>query len=199
MRTCSRWQRMCSSSGISRLRLRAGRASKSRLRGQFDKAFTPLNRARCTLVPRRSASRRESIVLPFSAAHDLCNGRGRRGRPVNKLWPQSGARAPMAAQGVRRSVNLRRGRLRGWSLQPMGRIVPPALRPCSRAAGASCCRAAPGRRVTRNQAMRRTGRRDCRSGPCPWQRKPPLPILSCERPLALSERRALGFAVSRVS
>ena len=46
MRTCARWQRMCSSSGMSRLRLRDGRASKSRLRGQFDKAFIGLNCAR---------------------------------------------------------------------------------------------------------------------------------------------------------
>jgi hypothetical protein len=38
MRTCSRWQRMCSSSGISRLRLRDGRQA-SRLRGQFDKGI----------------------------------------------------------------------------------------------------------------------------------------------------------------
>src|SRR5215211_2106446 len=52
MRTCSRWQRMCSSSGISRLRLRGGRASKSRLRGHFDETFIPLNRARFALVPR---------------------------------------------------------------------------------------------------------------------------------------------------
>jgi len=32
------------------LRLLDGRASKSRLRGQFDKAFMPLNRARFGLV-----------------------------------------------------------------------------------------------------------------------------------------------------
>jgi len=36
MRTCSRWQGMYSRSGMSRLRLRDGRASKSRLRGQFE-------------------------------------------------------------------------------------------------------------------------------------------------------------------
>jgi hypothetical protein len=42
---------MRSSSGMSRLRLRDGRASKSRLRGQFDKAFIPLNRAGFGLVP----------------------------------------------------------------------------------------------------------------------------------------------------
>src|SRR6185312_12439533 len=42
MRTCSRWQRMCSSSGISRLRLRGGSASKSRLPGHFDETFIPL-------------------------------------------------------------------------------------------------------------------------------------------------------------
>ena len=41
---------MCSSSGMSRLRLRDGRASKSRLRGQFDKAFIPL---KCTRFARR--------------------------------------------------------------------------------------------------------------------------------------------------
>jgi hypothetical protein len=35
---------MCSSSGMSRLRLRDGRASKSRLRGQFDEAFILLDR-----------------------------------------------------------------------------------------------------------------------------------------------------------
>src|ERR1700730_17259408 len=52
MRTCSHWQRMCLSSGMSRLRLREGSASKSRLRGQFDKSFIPLNRARLALVPR---------------------------------------------------------------------------------------------------------------------------------------------------
>jgi hypothetical protein len=34
------------------LRLRDGRASKSRLRGQFDKAFMPLNCARDALVDR---------------------------------------------------------------------------------------------------------------------------------------------------
>jgi hypothetical protein len=45
---------MFSSSGLSCLRLRAGRASKSRLRGQFDNnPFIFLNRARFALVPRR--------------------------------------------------------------------------------------------------------------------------------------------------
>src|ERR1700692_2592270 len=39
MSTSARWQRMYSRSGISRLRLRAGRASKRRLRGQFDESF----------------------------------------------------------------------------------------------------------------------------------------------------------------
>src|ERR1700732_553466 len=39
IRTCPRWQRMCSSSGISCLRLEDGRWSKSRLRGQFDGAL----------------------------------------------------------------------------------------------------------------------------------------------------------------
>ena len=39
IRICSRWQRMCSNSGISCLRLEDGRASKSRLRGQFDGAL----------------------------------------------------------------------------------------------------------------------------------------------------------------
>jgi hypothetical protein len=42
---------MCSSSGIMRLRSRDGRASKSRLRGQFDDASIPLNRAGFALVP----------------------------------------------------------------------------------------------------------------------------------------------------
>src|ERR1700730_293181 len=51
MRTCSRWQRMCSSSGLSRLRLREGSASKSRLRGQSDKAFIVLKRPGIALVP----------------------------------------------------------------------------------------------------------------------------------------------------
>src|ERR1700730_6840366 len=54
IRICARWQRICSSSGMSRLRLRAGSASKSRLRGQFDEAFTLCNRARLALVPRES-------------------------------------------------------------------------------------------------------------------------------------------------
>jgi hypothetical protein len=36
------------------LRLRAGSASKSRLRGQFDEVFTLCNRARLALVPRKS-------------------------------------------------------------------------------------------------------------------------------------------------
>src|SRR5207245_8290858 len=54
MRTCSRWQRMCSSSGMSRLRLREGSASKSRLRGQSDKAFMTLNRAGIALVPKET-------------------------------------------------------------------------------------------------------------------------------------------------
>src|SRR5436305_1546995 len=52
MRTCSRWQSMCSSSGISRLRLLGGRASKSRWPGHFDETFIPLNRVWCALVPR---------------------------------------------------------------------------------------------------------------------------------------------------
>src|ERR1700730_8830071 len=51
MRTCACWQRMCSSSGISRLRLRGGRASKSRLPRHFDETFIPLNRAWSALVP----------------------------------------------------------------------------------------------------------------------------------------------------
>ena len=46
---------MCSSSGISRLRLLDGRASKSRLPGQFDKAFMPLNRARFGLVQQEAS------------------------------------------------------------------------------------------------------------------------------------------------
>src|SRR5665213_2656349 len=45
MRTCSLWQRTCSSSGMSRLRSRDGRASKSRLRGEFDEALMLFNRA----------------------------------------------------------------------------------------------------------------------------------------------------------
>src|SRR3984893_10829148 len=39
IKTCSRWQRMGSSSGISCLRLEDGKASKSRFRGQFDGAL----------------------------------------------------------------------------------------------------------------------------------------------------------------
>jgi hypothetical protein len=52
---------MCSSSGMSRLRLREGSASKSRLRGRSDKAFIILNRAGIALVPRGSAVCRESL------------------------------------------------------------------------------------------------------------------------------------------
>src|SRR5580692_1651049 len=54
IRICARWQRICSSSGISRLRLRAGSASNSRLWGQFDEVFTLCNHARLALVPRES-------------------------------------------------------------------------------------------------------------------------------------------------
>jgi hypothetical protein len=43
--TCARWQLMCSSSGMRRLRLREGKASKSRLRGQFDEAFLAIRTA----------------------------------------------------------------------------------------------------------------------------------------------------------
>src|SRR3984893_10502845 len=67
MRTCSLWQRMCSSSGMSRLRLRDGSASKRRFRGQFDKAFMSYNRARFRVVPRESELWRYSFVLHFSA------------------------------------------------------------------------------------------------------------------------------------
>src|ERR1700730_9932864 len=56
MRICARWQRICSSSGMSRLRLRDGRASKSRLRGQFDEAFIPLNRAHDAVDDARSGA-----------------------------------------------------------------------------------------------------------------------------------------------
>jgi hypothetical protein len=50
---------MCSSSGMSRLRFRDGRASKSRLRGQFDKAFISFNRLL------RVSSKRKRVVKPF--------------------------------------------------------------------------------------------------------------------------------------
>jgi hypothetical protein len=50
IRTCARLQLMFSSSGISRLRLREGSASNSRLRGQFDAAFIFFNRARFALA-----------------------------------------------------------------------------------------------------------------------------------------------------
>src|SRR5437879_8154499 len=52
MRICSRSQRICSSSGKSCLRLREGRASKRRLRGQFDKGLMLfLNDVRLAPVP----------------------------------------------------------------------------------------------------------------------------------------------------
>src|SRR5947208_105289 len=52
MRICSRSQRICSSSGKSCLRLRDGRASKRRLRGQFDKGLMlSLNDVRLAPVP----------------------------------------------------------------------------------------------------------------------------------------------------
>jgi hypothetical protein len=56
---------MSSSSGMSRLRFRDGRASKSRLRGQFDRSFISLNRARFALVPRRQGHKWDSRSLPF--------------------------------------------------------------------------------------------------------------------------------------
>ena len=64
---------------MSRLRLRNGRASKSRLRGQFDKAFIPLNRTQFALVPRGSAL----CVLPSEASalaikHNCTTGKERR-------------------------------------------------------------------------------------------------------------------------
>src|SRR5438105_9053359 len=55
IRTCSRWQGTCSSSGKSCLRLRDGRASKRRLRGQFDGELMPQNDARFASVPENEA------------------------------------------------------------------------------------------------------------------------------------------------
>jgi hypothetical protein len=46
------------------LRLRGGRASKSRLPGHFDETFIPLNPGWLALVPRGWVGR-ESIILPF--------------------------------------------------------------------------------------------------------------------------------------
>ena len=64
---------MCSSSGISRLRLLDGRASKSRLRGQFDKAFMPLDRARFGVVHQEArrwgSGRRPSPQTAAGLAH----------------------------------------------------------------------------------------------------------------------------------
>lgn len=81
MRTCSRWQRMCSSSSISRLIVLGGRASKSRLRGHFDETFIPLNRVRFALVPRGRVGR-ESIILPFNATRRDMSAKGWWSQPV---------------------------------------------------------------------------------------------------------------------
>src|ERR1700738_1754618 len=69
MRTCARWARICSSSGISRLRLREGRASKSRLRGQSDEAFITFDHARFALAYRLSSLTPMSVRTLSTIAH----------------------------------------------------------------------------------------------------------------------------------
>jgi hypothetical protein len=78
---------MCSSSGMSRLRLREGRAGKSRLRGQSDKAFMTLNRAGIALVPRETGVTR--IYCPSVQREERMCLQWKRNpayRPIN--WPR---------------------------------------------------------------------------------------------------------------
>jgi hypothetical protein len=86
---------MGTSCGMSRLRSREGRASKSRLRGQFDKAFIPTQWRRCALVPQgrvrctmramaivsrtspicRAGSSRFSLTREVRATDSCCSGK----------------------------------------------------------------------------------------------------------------------------
>ena len=93
---------MCSSSGISRLRLRGGRASKSRLLGHFDETFIPLNRVWFALVPRGWVGR-ESIILPFNATRLDMSAKGQTQKNslkanVFRIAPESG---PCSMQSAR--------------------------------------------------------------------------------------------------
>src|SRR5580698_769470 len=84
IRTCARWQLICSRSVISRLRLRGGSASKSRLRGQFDKAFTAIRS--------RSVRLRPVTALPPALDRQLM-------RPKRKS-PDEGARGARGLSGL---------------------------------------------------------------------------------------------------
>src|ERR1051326_2273697 len=88
IRTCPRWQGMRSSSGISRLRLRDGRASKSRLRGQFDNAFIPSNRARFASFPDKTSCDAHSTVFPDNWLSNLIQTRSAVGASVHRRRPR---------------------------------------------------------------------------------------------------------------
>jgi hypothetical protein len=87
---------MCSSSGMSRLRLRDGKASKSRLQGQSDKAFILLNHARLALVP---SGGEPGLVCPTvgtcgdSAATGIRNQTGRTSVQNARMNPASSRRS----------------------------------------------------------------------------------------------------------
>ena len=119
MRTCSRWQRMCSSSGMSRLRLREGRASKSRLRGRSDKAFIALNRAGIALVPRGSAVCREtncpSAPLQLNVARQKTWSREDKFKAANKL-PRPKCDGLLEPRTLRKNPGTRPGKVNNRAL-----------------------------------------------------------------------------------
>src|ERR1700676_4488942 len=67
IRTSPRWQRTCSSSSINRARSAAGRASKSRLRGQSDGAFTRSEWRRSSARPLTAAPTAGPAAAPSAA------------------------------------------------------------------------------------------------------------------------------------
>ncbi len=85
IRTCSGWQRTCSSSGMRRLRLPADRASKRRLRGQLDRVFTSLNRAKQVLVPIARAEDRTRLARPVRRVGPFVKHK----RPLGVVIPAS--------------------------------------------------------------------------------------------------------------
>ena len=90
---------MCSSSGISRLRLREGNASNSRLRGQFDNAFMLFNIHDDAIVPCQEISGEYLRRFPFAVpSRDQLVGLTRRPHEWQRAPAHAGV--PAAHAGV---------------------------------------------------------------------------------------------------
>jgi hypothetical protein len=74
-RTCARWQRICSRFGISRLRLREGKASKSRLRDEASTAIQARSaRVSCVSLRKRTPMSARTLSKMPDTRPTSCDG-----------------------------------------------------------------------------------------------------------------------------